>query len=200
MSLRSRQLMILFVLSLAGRAFGGMIPEKVQHLGLGTPLANVQKEFPDAKMTFQSDHNGLVFANLPPQEIWDSVLFEIKDDKVASLSLLRGVVKKDEENDRQTILREALKTYGRQFIKRIALTSEKRPEPVLIWKMKEITVYLSMETPLEQGSGDKNHLRLTIAPSTKDIGELFQMPTLAELEAASFNWLMADELKKADGR
>ena len=200
MKSRLRMSMVVLLLSLVCRAYGGVIPEKVQHLGPGATLADVQKAFPDAKKMFKNDHNGLVFANFHSQEIWDSVEFEIVDDKVSSLSLLRGVVKKGEEQDRELILAEALKAYGRGFTKRVALTSEMRPEPVLIWKLKDITIYLSMETPLEQGAGDKNHVRLTVAPEGKDIGELFQMPTSAQLESAAFDWLMADVLKRADGR
>jgi len=172
----------------------------VQHLGPGAELTDVQREFPGARLelTNTEDPSGLVFIYFTVDQNWDSAVFEIKSGHVASVSLIRGVVKKErEEEKREWIIDEALKEFGPNFSKTIARSSEKRPEPVFVWRPNDATsIYLSIITPLNQGAGDKEHIRLVIAPANRAMAELFDVSSHPQNETAVFDSLMGESLRK----
>ena len=193
-------LSLTFWILLSGNVDGqALIPAKVNSLALGSASDDIRREFPESKNMAESGdkRRRLVLVELPPLELWDSAMFELRDGKIVSTSLLLGVVENsDVASKRERILDEALKVYGTIFKGRIALSADNNLEPILMWTQGKTTIYLSVAIASASSGAEKRQSRLVIAAADRPISEFFQMPSSAEIETSAFNLLIGDALRR----
>jgi hypothetical protein len=173
-----------------------LLPKSVERVHLGMSYAELKKEFPKSRdISGNAEDSILVGDFFHAEPMWDSIMYDFEKGKLASFSLLKGVVKAEGVKEViPVVITRALREYGKDFGKKISFDPSKRMHPVFIWAKNEFKVYLSYSPTKLIDHGRQVSIRLTFATPDRKLTELFELPTQADMEEALFNILIGEEI------
>jgi hypothetical protein len=176
------------------------LPEEINSIKMGLKYDEFKNIFLEAKEVVKSSSKVLTSYFFKNDELWTGALFGFDNEEL----FLIGLTKYDKEETNSTniikknlplILKKALLAYGNKFEKKLSCNDDNTLEPVLIWRLNDVTIFLSCTPEKLYGQIKTPNVSMKFIKSNQDYSEYINVQPDGT-SGINFNDLLSDEIKQ----
>lgn len=158
-----------------------LVPESVEStVSLGMSGTELAVSRPGARLVTGNLKSGNLIEFLSEDGPWDSVMYCIREGRLAFVSFTRGGVRQTGTAEMiGPVLSRGIAEYGAQFERKVERSTYRIKQflsPILVWRKPHRNVFVRFIPARNIKQGEKAMIRLTLAARDIPINQLFQLP------------------------